>query len=447
MAFRSTRWANRLRRAESQLRRWAGDDRPGDDRQGHDRPLAAMATLNSLFPTLGSERFLREYWPDTLYVEHGPRDRLDPLAKVKAFSSVDAFFEWAAEARYAHIQADLPDRRDESNSIPGLAVAAAKGLYGAHLSLRAGENFIQYFPEIAPLFELLADELSVSGPGRGRTYPLLYISPPGEAASCHFDSNANIVFQLAGRKRWTVAPNTDVSNPTQRYNVNFDKVPSALRHYVPKLPKSMPANAWSFVLEPGSVLFLPRGWWHATEGVEASLSVNFVTAPLTWASLLCSALRKHLETHTEWRAWADGLGSRNDERRRAAEKKGSELLTMLPEVAGRMSLGDALGTRTAKGNSPTARFRPVKRLKRDGNVLMVESEGWPVAVHVPPAFSAFLDWLIERREPFSETDMLRATTGLGACEARRMISVLQSAGAVSPVPKAVSRQPHPPSEP
>lgn len=100
----------------------------------------------------------------------------------------------------------------------------------------------------------------------------------------HFDDHEIIVPQLAGRKKWTFAPNTQVVNPTANSGrVLTDEV----RRYAqgPGLEK-MPNSRRSVSMEPGSVLFLPRGDWRETDAPELSISLTFGFRIPCWAELM-----------------------------------------------------------------------------------------------------------------------------------------------------------------
>jgi ribosomal protein L16 Arg81 hydroxylase len=54
----------------------------------------------------------------------------------------------------------------------------------------------------------------------------------------------------------------------------------------------MPANAKSYLLTPGSVLYVPRGYLHQVTSVDDadSLSLNICVPPTPWAVILCTLL-------------------------------------------------------------------------------------------------------------------------------------------------------------
>jgi ribosomal protein L16 Arg81 hydroxylase len=64
----------------------------------------------------------------------------------------------------------------------------------------------------------------------------------------HWDTQDNMILQVAGRKRWKVWA------PTRLYPFREDVVDTALP------PTGEPD--WDETLEPGGTLSIPRGWWH-----------------------------------------------------------------------------------------------------------------------------------------------------------------------------------------
>ncbi|MEU9603650.1 cupin domain-containing protein [Streptomyces sp. NPDC048057] len=89
----------------------------------------------------------------------------------------------------------------------------------------------------------------------------------------HWDDHDVIVIQLDGKKHWKIY------GPTRPAPLFRDAVD-------PEEPTGGPLE--ELTLEPGDLLYLPRGWWHsvtATEGVP-SLHATFGLMPATGAHLL-----------------------------------------------------------------------------------------------------------------------------------------------------------------
>jgi bifunctional lysine-specific demethylase and histidyl-hydroxylase NO66 len=120
------------------------------------------------------------------------------------------------------------------------------------------------WPPVADLCTLLAEELG---------HPVqanAYVTPPSSRGfSAHYDVHDVFVLQLAGSKHWTVhAPVHPDPLRDQPWNAHAEAVAARAR--------DDPA-ALDTVLEPGDVLYLPRGWLHAATalgGVSAHLTVG-----------------------------------------------------------------------------------------------------------------------------------------------------------------------------
>jgi hypothetical protein len=97
-----------------------------------------------------------------------------------------------------------------------------------------------------------------------------YVTPPSSRGfSAHYDVHDVFVLQLAGRKHWTVhAPVHADPLRTQPWNDHASAVAARARDDEPTLDT---------VLEPGDVMYLPRGWLHAATAlgeVSAHLTVG-----------------------------------------------------------------------------------------------------------------------------------------------------------------------------
>jgi 50S ribosomal protein L16 3-hydroxylase len=91
----------------------------------------------------------------------------------------------------------------------------------------------------------------------------------------------------------------------------------------------MPTGAKKIELKPGSMLFVPRGYWHRTEAAGDALALNFTFSQPTWIDLFTLALRSRLTLSPDWRALADGVNSEDKNRREEAAGKLEMLLVEL----------------------------------------------------------------------------------------------------------------------
>ncbi|MFD9196436.1 cupin domain-containing protein [Streptomyces phaeochromogenes] len=106
---------------------------------------------------------------------------------------------------------------------------------------------------------------------------------PTEGFGIHWDDHDVIVVQVQGAKRWRLYGPT--RHAPMHHDVAFPGPP----------PKTLVAD---LVLDPGDVLYLPRGWWHAVTADQgtASLHLTCGLGPHTGAHLigwLSERLRSH----------------------------------------------------------------------------------------------------------------------------------------------------------
>lgn len=331
--------------------------------------------LDRLFAPVTREDFLARHWPEQHAVAHGPVGRLDALAALPDLDGLLRVYE-------DQVRVALADKRDEHSSrLVDPAEAAQLHADGMALIFNSVERFL---PPVQYWLDALRTELSL--PLKCDPRSIVYASPKGSGNSPHFDANANFVVQLKGTKLWRLAPNRHVVNPTDRWAMNQDDLPEELEAYVEDaLPNQMPADALTFSLTPGSVLFVPRGYWHETESNEDTLALNFTFGQPTWADLMLTALRTRLLKHPQWRALA-------------RPERAQDLLAALAAEAAKLEpdeLADALDTQSAWLLVP----RGFVRIEGDAVVASLGEEQF--AIDAEPALHPVLEWIGRQRTPFS----------------------------------------------
>jgi 50S ribosomal protein L16 3-hydroxylase len=246
--------------------------------------------LEALLAPESTWRFFEEAWPDEPFLVRGPLSRLHGLADVKELASAAALSQVECRALLAQSQ-KLQDRFGNVAIAPALAQAMVEA------------GFTLYFNE--PRFpsrslwrwvHALEKDLSLR-PGTIR--PSAFFSSKGKGARMHFDNTESLVVQVRGRKVWRIARNDAVPYPPVNY-LEGDPLPPELAALVKK-PMKAPTKVKRVVLEPGSVLFLPRGWWHATETLEDSLHLDLLMAVPTWADVLRDEVEQVLARAPHWR--------------------------------------------------------------------------------------------------------------------------------------------------
>jgi len=275
-------------------------------------------------------RFLAEDWPERLKVVHGPLGRVGPLADAAPLRDVAALLDvWPHPVRLAD--------RHRGDLVPPQRARELYGL-GHHLAFSDVQRAL---PELRAWLARLFWELKLPISTYARC--LVYASPAGVGEGLHFDQNVNVVVQLRGEKLWRVAENRLLRRPTTRYTAAAPQVAPELRLYGPDtLPTSMPAGAQEIRLAPGSVLVLPRGYWHETRALVDSLSLNFTFDQPSWADVLLPEIQRALLRDADWRELATGAGSANARARDAARARLTQLAARLPALLAELDIGSAL---------------------------------------------------------------------------------------------------------
>lgn len=152
------------------------------------------------------------------------------------------------------------------------------------------------------LTDSLADFL---GAPRRKVIASLFFTPAGGGAVPHFDKNENFTFQLTGAKRWQVGESPMVACAPDGYTLGSSVITTAL---APLLSEARRPPERTVDLEPGTLLYVPRGTVHHTEAGEPSWSLNLSYCPSMWLDLLRVGLQERLAASSRWRGIVTGAG-------------------------------------------------------------------------------------------------------------------------------------------
>lgn len=278
--------------------------------------------LSSLLATISTDDFLDKYWPNEPFATHEDNPRLRAILDFPFFSSLDALLKTWNGA----VQVHLPDISDESSSVDAVPNDAKK-LFENGMALLFN-NAHKLSPRLTDLLHAIKKDLGLPTSTFGRC--MVYATPDGKGTRAHFDQNINFVVQLYGIKKWWISPNSHIENPTERFTIGQPLDPELASYVQNDMPTVMPTeDQQEIVLKPGSVLFVPRGYWHRTEASGEALALNFTFSQPTYVDLFTAALRSRLNLSSDWRELADGVTSVDPERRELAEQKFDFLLTEL----------------------------------------------------------------------------------------------------------------------
>lgn len=257
--------------------------------------LAALIHPRTLPELLASQA------ADQPFVVHGAAVRA--LTDLPHLRSLDAMLgAWPGP-----VQVHLPDVADEASAIDVPAHDARK-LYACGMSLLFNDVHAAS-PLLTGWLAAIREDLGLSALTQGRC--LVYATPAGKGTAPHFDQNLNFVLQLHGTKRWSLARNHHVEAPLTRHTIGQPLDPELQTYARAPMPEHMPEHRQQITLTPGSLLFVPRGTWHATHADSDALSLNFTFTAPTWLDLLLAALRARLALAPAWRATATAASARD----------------------------------------------------------------------------------------------------------------------------------------
>ncbi len=154
-------------------------------------------------------------------------------------------------------------------------------------------------PDLDALLRQLEAELGVRA---GSARCGAFASPPGDGLACHYDAEDVISIQLAGRKRFHLAPVAELPAP---YGMQYGPGSAAYEDLYPQITGAFPdwqdAHFETVDMAPGSVLFMPRGTWHRSEALSESLAVSIILRPPTLIDSALEQLRLMLLQDERWR--------------------------------------------------------------------------------------------------------------------------------------------------
>jgi ribosomal protein L16 Arg81 hydroxylase len=151
----------------------------------------------------------------------------------------------------------------------------------------------------------------------------IYMTPANaQGFKKHWDTHCVFVMQVAGSKNWKIY-NCPLENPVRG------------QYWDEELYKDQIGElSMDFVLEPGDMIYVPRGWVHeAPSRDEVSLHITFGALTWTWIDLLSEAITETAMHHPEFRAGLPIGFAREEFDRQPAQDKFRALFDRLKEVA------------------------------------------------------------------------------------------------------------------
>ncbi len=259
-------------------------------------------TLAEAIDPVDVSQFLEQYVGQQWLLQAGPRDRFQHVLPWELLNST------------------LSRLRSAGNRLRlvrnGTAVEPARyctsdDKYGAllktgafHACLAEGATLVvdavdELFPDVRQLAETAQEAV------RGNVQVNLYAGwRTQNGFDLHWDEHDTLIVQVWGRKRWSVF------RPTRLHPFRSDIV---------QAPKPTASPIWDGVLESGSILYMPRGWWHvATPMDEPTLHLTVAMVQPAAEQLLLWIARE-LRAHEAFRQDVPRLASPEVQRRYLAQ--------------------------------------------------------------------------------------------------------------------------------
>ena len=100
----------------------------------------------------------------------------------------------------------------------------------------------------------------------------LWMGPKGTVTPFHHDLTNNLLIQVRGRKKVWLVPSWETPRMrNHKHCYSLHAGPAAIE----ALPPPQRPAMIECLIEPGDALFIPVGWWHHVEGLDATIGLSF----------------------------------------------------------------------------------------------------------------------------------------------------------------------------
>jgi 50S ribosomal protein L16 3-hydroxylase len=418
------------------------DSLDGDPSARSDGSL--IPPLQCLFGAEGARTFLEQSWPGRApFGHHGALDRLPAFLR----------------------SGDMQSLRDLCAAYCGeVYIAGGSGKHFRQISVSRADpwefltmGFTVFLPEIRehversnPHTKDWIEQLSFDLGLPARVCGVGAFASPGEGAGldAHYDTDDGFLIQLEGTKQVELAPPTIAFPSDPKYGIREP----ALEAY-PPFVDGFPSRGAVLdapvrvAMQPGSVLYIPMGWWHRTSCDSLSSGVKIAWLPPRPYEHLIDILRLYLLQDPRWRR--PMYGAWGHRKNLASEvQRVQELVAALPGVLGALPLEQVLD-RWQDGHFPVApsgktlfQRVPSTSVKsvtgEQGVTLHIETYGelnvtdMDVAAHLDGVAS----WLVASSHTFSLQSVAERFPEVNNKSIQELVLALVDAGAIRRLPYA-----------
>jgi len=399
------------------------------------------STLAGLIAPRSAGEFLRDCWPAQSFVGHGDPSRLPAFLRGPELASVDALSRvYRGTLRFTS------GRRYQK--MVGIDQVNAASLYRMGLTVQF-EDIAPFVADAVPALRRLEAELGIP---TGSARASVFASPQSDGLSEHFDAQDLFSIQLKGTKRFRIAPVSELPSPCGTQFVPgtepFDFLyPQASAGF----PDAAGAEFTTVDMQPGTVLYIPRGTWHATEAGGDSLSVSIGIYLPSAADCVLEQLQLLLVQDREWRRPLYGACGDAAAREQAAATL-AKLIERMPRDCASLSADcvlAALGSADARlaAIGPASRFQktPHSRIAiepgrgvqgRPSNVVLISltdanyGERPSMRLDVAPEAADVFRWIAESRAAFTAEELSERFPAFPFDQHRQLLEAATRAGLV-----------------
>ncbi|WP_426211782.1 JmjC domain-containing protein [Pseudomonas sp. TWR2-1-1] len=359
--------------------------------------------------------------PSAVRVEHGPLSRLPRLFRQPLLQQPDRL----ADAYRGPLSFGRGLRSPQTFD--------SRANAGALLQLGLTVFLQDVAPTLPGALEFLRQLERELGAAAGSARLSAFASAGDDGVSCHYDAEEVISIQLLGRKTFHVAPMTEIEQPCgAQFGPEMVAVENLYEQARDGFPDPAGVAFQAHEMQPGSVLYLPRGTWHRTEALEPSLSLSIVLRPPVLADALLGWLQPWLLGDARWRKPLYGAA---DAHSRELQSLLGELATRLKQNAGSTILDWNAAPPVDSGSLlrvPGARLRltPAARPRVRLEVSALDRD-WRSRVtfdsEIPEALVPAIEWLQRRKTAFDLQTLGRQLPKIAPADLRQLLELLVKA--------------------
>jgi ribosomal protein L16 Arg81 hydroxylase len=333
--------------------------------------------IESLLNPIDVRSFVTRYWEQAPL--HIPRTDSTYFDSLFSLADADSLLQETGGLSSNHIHVVINGSKASPSALnTPESNRSASGIEALYQAYRSGATLIigsiqHHWRPVRALAHSMATDLTANVNVNG------YLTPPRASGfAVHYDTHDVLILQTAGVKHWRIfAPPIALPLPSEPYTKSAAEMTGAAMHPLIEVD-----------LQPGSTLYIPRGFLHDAHSLEStSLHLTVGMYVPTLGSTLISALSSVVQANPALRASLP-FGFGRDEQVRGSAK--SALEAAAQEVVSRISLDAAL-EETALN---VGLFRPPSL---EGHLLDLDSIS-TITMHSRVRKRAECEWRIRRTQ-------------------------------------------------